>query len=181
MRALACVVVVWTLVACSKPSEPSGPAAAGAQAPDASPVTAAATGGTATAPQDAGPAASDAGPAASDAGPAAADAVTASPADAGTAPAATAPAADTELPAMCRTIASRYESIQKAAPLQCKVDADCSCHLVLTQDRVLAVSDRVTAAKLQSMSMAYRKARCPTAPPTASPACEPKCQAGKCR
>ncbi|HZI09825.1 MAG TPA: hypothetical protein VE153_05480 [Myxococcus sp.] len=168
MRALACVVMVWTLVACSKPSEPSGPAAAGAQAPDASPVTAAATGGTATAPRDAGLDAQDAGTAA-DAGTAV---------DAGT---ANAPAADTELPAMCRSIASRYESIQKAAPLTCKVDADCSCHLVLTQDRVLAVSDRVTAAKLQSMSMAYRKARCPTAPATASPACEPKCQAGKCR
>lgn len=144
-------LAVCTLVACSKPSKPAEPSSA--MTPDASTVTAAAT---PAAPEDAGLPA---------------------PEDAGSSPAPKA----AELSANCRTILERYEAIQKAAPLTCKVDADCSCHLVLSRDRVLAVSDRATAAKLQSLSIAYRKVNCPTTPPAASPLCEPKCQAGKCR
>ncbi len=173
MRALAWLAVC-TLVACSKPSEPAGAGAAGA--PDAS-ATAAATGGQVAAPVDAGMETVDAGTAA-DAGMA-----TGKKPDAGATTASK--FTPTKVPEgaaqLCSTIASRYDGIRKSAPLTCKVDADCSCHLVLTQDRVLAVSDRVSAAKLQSMSMAYRKARCPSTPAAASQTCEPKCQAGKCR
>ncbi len=173
MRALVWLAVC-TLVACSKPSQPSG-------APDAASVTAAAPlapapvpvpvhdSGTAAPPEDAGSTVSDAGTAARDAGTAARDAGTTAATD------------DAALAPICRGIMSRYESIQKSAPLTCKTDADCSCHLVLTLDKVLAVSDRASAAKLQSMSMAWRKARCPTTPPAATPLCEPKCQAGRCR
>lgn len=83
---------------------------------------------------------------------------------------------------ICEAIADRYNTFKSAAKLTCEQDADCGCHLVLTLEKTLAAADRASAAKLQGMSMAYRKSRCPTTPPASTqPECVARCEAGQCR
>ncbi|MCP3099177.1 hypothetical protein LZ198_09880 [Myxococcus sp. K15C18031901] len=94
------------------------------------------------------------------------------------------PAADkpAEPANICGTIAERYGEFRSAVKTTCEKDADCGCHLVLTLEKTLAVADRASAAKLQAMSMAYRKAHCPTTPPASTqPECVARCEAGQCR